>query len=110
MDFGGDEARTYFDALWYTAVPLTEDPETKVRIIDLVDGDESILADVTPYEAYALVLKNYLEHRQLVDKTPTIERVLAELTDLYGNPKYRSMGFQVDAINQAMSILQSYNE
>jgi hypothetical protein len=109
MDFGGGETCTYFDALWNTAVPLTEDPETKERIIQVVDGDESILAEVTPFEAYALVLKNYLEHRQLVDKTPTIERVLAESKDLHGNPKYRSMSFQVDAINQALSILQSYN-
>ena len=109
MDFGGDETRTYFDTLWDTAVSLTDDPGTKERIIEVVDGDESILANVTPFEAYALVLKNYLEHRQLVDKTPTIERVLAEATNLHGTPKYRSMGFQVDAINQAISILQSYN-
>jgi hypothetical protein len=109
MDFGGEDTRDFFDALWDTAVPLTEDPDTKERIIEVAVGVESILADVTPFEAYALILKNYLEHRQLVDKTPTIERVLAEATDLQGEPKYRSMSFQVDAINQAISILQTYN-
>jgi hypothetical protein len=109
LDFGGDEAKRFFDALWETAVPLTDDPETKKRIIELVDGDESLLAEVTPFEAYALVLKNYLEHRDLLDRTPSIERVLAEPTDEEGERKYRPMSFQVDAVNQALSILREYN-
>lgn len=109
MDFGGEDTRRFFDALWDAAIPLTDDPETKKQIIQVVGGEESILADVTPFEAYALVLKNYLEHRQLVDKSPTIERVLAEPTELDGSQKYRSMAFQVDAVNQAVSILQMYN-
>lgn len=109
LDFGGDETKQFFDALWETAVPLTDDPETKKRIIELVGGDESLLAEVTPFEAYALVLKNYLEHRDLLDKTPSIERVLAEPTDEEGERKYRPMSFQVDAVNQALSILKEYN-
>jgi HKD family nuclease len=109
LDFGGEEAKSFFDALWDTAVPLTDDPETKKRIIELVSGDESLLADVTPFEAYALVLKNYLEHRNLQDRTPSIERVLAEPEDDYGERKYRPLSFQVDAVNQALSILQEYN-
>jgi len=109
LDFGGDESKQFFDALWKTAVPLTDDEETKKKIIELVAGEESILADVTPFEAYALVLKSYLEHRELVDKTPSIERILAEPLDENGDPKYRSLGFQVDAVNQANSILKEYN-
>ncbi|MBT7065268.1 MAG: helicase [Verrucomicrobia bacterium] len=109
LDFGGEEAKQFFDALWKTAVPLTDDPATKQRIIEMVDGDESLLASVTPFEAYALVLKNYLEHRDLSDRTPSIERVLAEPKDDDDDCKYRPLSFQVDAVNQALSILREYN-
>jgi len=109
LDFGGEEAKQFFDALWKTAVPLTDDPATKQRIIEMVDGDESLLASVTPFEAYALVLKNYLEHRDLADRTPSIERVLAEPKDDDDDCKYRPLSFQVDAVNQALSILREYN-
>src|SRR5690554_1337796 len=29
LDFGGQETKTFFDALWARAVPLTDDPETR---------------------------------------------------------------------------------
>jgi hypothetical protein len=109
LDFGGEESCTFFDALWEVAVPLTDDPATQTRIIELVSGDESLLADVTPFEAYALVLKHYLEHRALVDKTATIQRIFDDTVDEEGEPKYRSLTFQVDAVNQALSILREYN-
>jgi len=109
LDFGGEEAKQFFDALWKTAVPLTDDPDTKKKIIEMVDGDESLLADVSPFEAYALVLKNYLEHRDLFDRTPSIERVLSEPKDDEDERKYRPLSFQVDAVNQALSILREYN-
>ena len=109
LDFGGDESKKYFDTLWDTAVPLTDDPATKARILELVGGDESLMANVTPFEAYALVLKSYLEHREVVDKTDSILRILAEPKDDDGNEKYRPLSFQVDAVNQALSILREYN-
>jgi hypothetical protein len=109
LDFGGEESCKFFDALWAVAVPLTDDPATKTRIVELVSGDESLMAEVTPFEAYALVLKHYLEHRELVDKTVTIQRIFADTPDEEGKPKYRSLTFQVDAVNQALSILREYN-
>jgi len=109
VDFGGEKSKQFFDALWEVAVPLTDDPGTKERIIEMVGGDESLLAEVTPFEAYALVLKHYLEHREQVDYTPTIERVFANALDEAGEPKYRALTFQMDAVNQALSILSEYN-
>lgn len=108
LDFGGEESKTFFEALWKTSVPLTDDPETRKKILELVGGEESILAEVSPFEAYALVLKSYLEHRELVDKTPTIERILDEAKDENHDPKYRALSFQIDAVNQALSILNEY--
>jgi superfamily II DNA or RNA helicase len=109
LDFGGAESKKYFDTLWETAVPLTDDPATKVKIIELVGGDESLIAAVTPFEAYALVLKSYLEHRELVNKTDSILRIFAEPKDEAGLEKYRPLSFQIDAVNQALSILREYN-
>jgi hypothetical protein len=109
LDFGGEDTRRYFDVLWDAAVPLTDDPETKTRIIELVGGDESLMAEVTPFEAYALVLKSYLEHRALVDKKDSILRIFGEPTDENGEPKYRPLSFQIDAVNQALAILDAYN-
>lgn len=109
LDVGGEEAKMFFDVLWETAVPLTDDPATKAKIIELVSGDESLMADVTPFEAYALVLKSYLEHRELVDRKDSIVRIFGEPKDENGDAKYRTLGFQIDAVNQALSILKEYN-
>ncbi len=109
LDFGGDESKEFFDKLWETAVPLTDDPETKTRILELVGGNESLLADVTPFEAYALVLKSYLEHRSLINKTDSILRIFGEPKDEDDQIKYRPFSFQIDAVNQALSILREYN-
>lgn len=109
LDFGGQETRDFFDALWHTAIPLTDDPETRTRILELVAGDESLLAEITPFEAYALVLKHYLEHRALVDRSPTIQRVFEEPAGENGAPKFKPFRFQIDAVNQALAILQAYN-
>jgi hypothetical protein len=109
LDFGGDESKRFFDELWKTAVPLTDDPDTKARILEIVGGDESLVADVSPFEAYALVLKSYLEHRELVNKTDTVLRVFSEPKDECNEPKFRPLVYQIDAINQALSILREYN-
>ncbi len=109
LDFGGEESCKFFDELWKTAVPLTDNPEIKTRILELVGGEESLIAEVSPFEAYALVLKSYLDHRELVDRSDTILRILDEPKDEENETKYRPLSFQVDAVNQALSILQAYN-
>lgn len=109
LDFGGGDSKKFFDTLWESAVPLTDDPATKARIIELVGGDESLIAEVTPFEAYALVLKSYLEHRDLVDKKDSILRIFGEPKDENDEAKYRPLTFQIDAVNQAISILDAYN-
>ncbi|MFN3533336.1 MAG: phospholipase D-like domain-containing protein, partial [Candidatus Brocadia sp.] len=59
-DYGINEAEEYFDKLWDTAIPVTEDNVTKKRLIELLEK-ETLIKEITPYEAYALVLKTYLE-------------------------------------------------
>lgn len=108
-NFGGDEALEYFNELWDNAEEITDFAEMAGNIRKVL-RDEGVHADVTPYEAYALVLKNYLEHRALVDETPKIDRAFAIPRDLFTDePKYRPLTFQKDAVNQALSIIKEYN-
>ena len=99
-DFGQEEAQQYFDDLWEKAVPLTADDESRQRLIDIL-RECSVAADITPFEAYFLVLRNYLEHQRTQLKELQIERILKEA----GFAKYR---YQVDAVAQAMARLDAY--
>jgi superfamily II DNA or RNA helicase len=100
-DFGYTEAGAYFDELWRDAVPLTENESVRQRILTLIDR-ASIVAPVTPFEAYLLVLKNYVEHRLLADHGARINRILEDA----GYTRYT---YQVDAVNQAIATLDGYN-
>jgi hypothetical protein len=59
-DYGFGDANTYFDTLWNKAAPITEIDFQKQKVIDYVGG-KTLAAKVTPYEAYALILKTYIE-------------------------------------------------
>jgi superfamily II DNA or RNA helicase len=100
-DFGFEEAGAYFDELWRDAVPLTENEAVRQKILNLID-QASIVAPVTPFEAYLLVLKNYVEHRMLADHGARMDRILADA----GYTRYT---YQVDAVNQALATLAGYN-
>jgi HKD family nuclease len=57
-DYGTEQAEAYFDALWETAVPISERKDRKQYLINLV-RNRSQAAQVTPFEAYVKVLKTY---------------------------------------------------
>ena len=100
-DFGFTEAGAYFEELWRDAVPLTENENVRQRILTLIDR-ASIVSPVTPFEAYLLVLKNYVEHRMLADHGARMNRILEDA----GFTRY---AYQVDAVNQALATLDGYN-
>lgn len=99
-DFGQEEAQKYFDDLWERAVPLTADDAARRRLVEIL-RECSVAAEITPYEAYFLVLQNYLEHQRTRLKELQIERMLKTA----GFAKYR---YQVDAVAQAMARLDAY--
>ncbi|MBQ7188114.1 MAG: hypothetical protein IJR99_01725 [Kiritimatiellae bacterium] len=108
-NFGGEEAKAYFEDLWEEAEEITGFVGMAEEIRKAL-REEGVHAEVTPYEAYALVLKNYLEHRALVDETPKIDRAFSIPSDpITGEAKYSPFAYQKDAVNQALSILQEYN-
>lgn len=100
-DYGWKEANDYYDELWGTAVPITEVPNRKEDLIRFVQNRTQV-AEVTPFEAYVLVLKAYLDLVQQKEIKPHVIRLLED-------GGYKSYQYQVDAVNQALSIIDQYN-
>lgn len=100
-DYGTDKAEQYFDSLWDTAIPINEDPQRKKNMIDLIHN-RSQAAEVTPFEAYVKVLKTYLDLQEQRQIKPHVQRLLEKRG-------YKSFSYQADAVNQAQTILDSYN-
>ena len=99
-DYGAKEAEDYFDKLWEEAVQVTEIASFKDRLIDLLER-KTLLTEVTPYEAFALVLKTYIELQEQKQIKPS-------LLELLKKKGYRSYKYQADAVSQAVSIIEQY--
>jgi superfamily II DNA or RNA helicase/HKD family nuclease len=96
-DYGVKEAEVYFDKLWEEAVKVTEVPGYKEKLVQLLEN-KTLLTEVTPYEAYALVLKTYLDLQEQ-------KQIKQSLVDLLTKKGYKSYKYQTDAVSQAVSIL-----
>lgn len=100
-DYGFETAETYFDELWETAVPITEAENGTKIIVDFLKN-KSQASLITPFEAYALILKTYIE----LQESKKINDAITRLLDENGFEKYQ---YQLDAVNQAMNIIETYN-
>ncbi|MGB4268147.1 MAG: helicase-related protein, partial [Spirochaetota bacterium] len=100
-DYGIEEATKYFDDLWNSAVRITEDAVKKERLISILEN-ETFIKQITPFEAYCLVLKTYLEMYEPV----TISEHLCNLMRKNGYEPYK---YQLDAVSQALSIIKKHN-
>lgn len=100
-DYGTKEAEEYFDELWQIAVPITEIPKRKDDLTRFIQNKTQV-AQVTPFEAYALVLKSYLDLAEQKTIKPHVKRLLEE-------QGYKDYQYQTDAVNQALTIIDQYN-
>ena len=100
-DYGFDDAEAYFDELWESSVKITEVPERKQMLIDLIQHKTQV-ASVTPFEAYVLVLKTYMDLQQTKMLKPETERILDEIG-------YKKFQYQLDAVNQALNMINEHN-
>ena len=97
-DYGTDNAEEFFDKLWNEpAVKITEDENFKKRVIEIVE----IKTEVTPFEAFALILKTYLDSQSQ-------KEVKKHLVDLMVEKGYKPYKYQLDAVSQALSIIENY--
>lgn len=100
-DYGFTNAEAYFDTLWQTAVPITENDIGKERVLSILK-DQSLATNITPFEAYVFILKTYLDLQKAKDISDATVRLLEE----NGFEKYN---YQLDAVGQALSIIDEYN-
>lgn len=100
-DYGVDKANEFFDKLWNDAVPITERDEVKEKLLDAIET-KTLVKKVTPFEAFALVLKTYLETREGVEISPSLKGILKKRG-------YTAYSYQLDAVRQAVKILNTYD-
>jgi len=101
-DYGFDDAESYFDYLWENEfVKITEDMALRERLIEIIEK-ETLIKEVTPFEAFVLVLKVYLD---------TYERkeIGQSLIDTLKKHQYTPYQYQLDAISQSLAVIEKNN-
>src|SRR3989344_5504161 len=99
--FGFEDAQKYFDDLWDEAVKITEFEETKKKLIEVIEK-ETLIKDVTPFEAFCLVLKTYIDTFEEKEIGETLIKTLEE-------NGYTPYQYQLDAVKQALAIIEKNN-
>ena len=100
-DYGFEDAEAYFDNLWDESIEITEDNALKERLIEIIEK-ETLIKEITPFEAFALVLKIYLDSFERKE----IGESLKEILNKNGYTPYQ---YQLDAISQALAIIEKNN-
>lgn len=99
-DYGYEEAEKYFDELWKSAIPITENDVEKQRLIDNIQN-KTLLKLIHPFDAYMFVVKTWLDsfHKQ------KSSRYIEYLLEKNG---YRKLQYQIDAVTQALSVIEDH--
>ena len=100
-DYGTEETEKYFDELWEDAIKITEKDEVKKRLIDVIEKN-TMARKITPFQAYALSLKTYLDSFKQ-------QNISSSLPDLLKDKGYTPYRYQLDAVAQALAIIKDYN-
>jgi superfamily II DNA or RNA helicase/HKD family nuclease len=100
-DYGTKDAEDYFDDLWEKSVKITEDESFRIELVKILK-ESTLIAEVSPYEAFAFVLKTYLE----LHKPKDIKAYVRQLLVKNG---YKEYAYQTDAVAQALSIIEKEN-
>ncbi|WP_159991433.1 helicase-related protein [Pelistega ratti] len=100
-DYGYETAESYFDELWEDALPITDNPKYKELLIELIHTN-TLVANVSPFEAYCLVLKTYLDLYDQKDSN-------LNLGDLLEKLGFKKFSYQLDAVQQSLKIIEEHN-
>lgn len=100
-DFYLNELRTYFDTLWNNAIKF-DDEFIKKEIIDTIENHSPIKA-ITPFEAFIYILYLYHHFNFLSgSEDSSLEAFLIR-------KNYKPFKYQLDAVYQAVKILEVHN-
>jgi len=100
-DYGFEEAEKYFDALWEEAVKINEECDIKKRLIEVLKT-ETLIKEITPFEAFCLVIKIYVESYEHQDISTVVVEILRR-------NNYKVYKYQLDAVKQALAIINDHN-
>jgi len=100
-DYGFQDAEAYFDTLWDESVKITEDHARKKRLIEIIEK-ETLIKDISPFEAFVLVLKIYLESFEK-------KKIRQSLIQVFHDNGYTPYKYQLDAIRQALGVIEKNN-
>ncbi len=97
-DYGFSDAEKYFDDLWNKAISLNEED---VQKIVKIFQEETFFKEITPFVAYAYLLKIYLDlhFRKTSHK---------ELVQLLIEKGYRAFDYQLSAVSQALANCEAH--
>lgn len=100
-DFGTQETEKYFDELWEDSVKITENDEVKQKLVKVIEKG-TLVREITPFEAYVLSIKTYLD-------TFEQKEIGKSLVDLLVENGYTPFQYQLDAVKQALAIIENNN-
>jgi len=100
-DYGFEDTEKYFDTLWDEAVIITEDNIIKKILIEIIEK-ETLIRDITPFEAFVSILKTYLDSFEQKE----VGRSLTKILEDNGYSPYK---YQLDAVKQALAIIERNN-
>ncbi|MGA1847588.1 helicase-related protein [Deferribacter abyssi] len=100
-DYGFKDAEKYFDELWEDSVEITERNEIKKQLVGIIKN-ETLIKEITPFEAYCFVLKTYIDTYEETQKKVDIKSIIK-------SAGYKPYNYQIDAVKQALSIIEKHN-
>jgi len=100
-DYGYGDAVRYFDGLWERAIPITENPNNRAKLVDFIQNRTQV-AQITPFEAYCLTIKTYLD----LQNTETEKVDFESLLDKVG---FKNFSYQTDAVRDAVQKINEHN-
>lgn len=100
-DYGYSDAIQYFDELWERATLITEHLENRKILIDFIKNKTQV-ATITPFEAYCLVIKTYLDLQNPGNEDVDLDALLDKI-------EFKKFSYQSDAVNQAIQMIKEHN-
>lgn len=98
----GEIASEFFQDLWDDAIFITEHADIKTKLIQIIEN-QTHTREISPFEAYALTLKSYL------DVSSPKGHLKGSTLRLFEDNNYEQYAYQLDAIKQALNIIDQYN-
>ncbi|MCX7909361.1 MAG: helicase-related protein [Ignavibacteria bacterium] len=96
-DYGFGEAEQFFNELWRNSINLNDSIDEIIKVLK----NETFFREISPYEAYAYILKTYVDfHKAEIEK---------ELKNFLEEKGYKYYNYQIEAVSQAVQNCLFHN-